>query len=54
MISRGISEKEIRKAIQSGTKHLQDEKIVTAYSYFAVVYRVIEKENYFIITVKPR
>lgn len=55
MISRGISPQEIREAIQSGTKHIQDgEKIVAAYRYFAVVYKVIEKDNYFIITVKPR
>lgn len=54
MISRGISEQEIRKAIQSGTKELQEEKIIAWYSYFAVVYKVIKKESYFIITVKPR
>ena len=54
MIARGINEKEIREAIQSGTKHLQEDRIVAAYRYFAVVYKVMEKENYFIITVKPR
>lgn len=55
MILRGISEPEIREAIQSGTKYIQDEeKIVAAYRYFAVVYKVVDKNQYFIITVKPR
>lgn len=55
MIARGISPKEIREAIQSGTKYIQDEeKIVTTYRYFAVVYKVLDKDQYFIITVKPR
>ncbi len=55
MILRGISEQEIREAIQSGTKMIQDEgKIVAEYRYFAAVYKVLEKDKYFIITVKPR
>ncbi len=55
MITRGISEQEVREAIQSGTKHMQDEeKIVSEYRYFAVVYRILEKDKYYIITVKPR
>lgn len=53
MIFRGISEKEIREAIQSGAKEIQNGKIVANYRYFAVVYRVMEKDKYFIITIKP-
>lgn len=54
MIARGISEQEIREAIQSGTKTIQDDKIIAEYRYFAVVYRVFERDTYFVITVKPR
>lgn len=55
MITRGISEQEVREAIQSGTKHLQnEEKIVSEYRYFAVVYKIIDKDKHYIITVKPR
>ena len=54
MITRGISEQEVREAIQSGTKMLQDGKIIAEYRYFSVVYRVLEKHVFFVITVKPR
>ncbi len=54
MIARGISEQEVREAIQSGAKMMQDNKIVAEYRYFAVVYSVFEQGTYFVITVKPR
>lgn len=53
MILRGISEKEIEKAIIKGSKRLQNGKIVSLYAYFEVVYKKIEDEMY-VITVKPR
>lgn len=54
MVLRGISEKEIEEAIKRGSKELQKpNKILFNYRYFCVVTKKI-KENYFVITVKPR
>ena len=53
MIERGISEKEVKKAIQEGSKTRQDGKIVSSYSYFQVVYKK-KKDIYYIITVMIR
>lgn len=53
MVERGISEKEVEEAIRKGRKRLQDDKIISAYSYFEVAYKKINNENY-VITVKPR
>lgn len=53
MIERGISEREVTNAIQKGSKRIQDKKIISAYTYFEVVYKVIKDEAY-VITVKQR
>lgn len=53
MVERGISEKEVAKAILKGSKRTQDGKIVAAYMYFEVVYKMIGDEAY-VITVMPR
>jgi hypothetical protein len=53
MIERGISHEEVKNAINKGAKRLQGRKIVSAYSYFEVVYRKFGKRIY-VITVKSR
>jgi len=54
MVERGISEKEVQKAISLGSKHMQfPDKIEIAYTYFSVVYKKADS-GLFIITVKPR
>lgn len=54
MVERGISEKEVMEGIQKGAKSFQpDNKIVSEYRYFAVVYKKIGNV-YFVITAKPR
>ena len=54
MVERGISVKEVERAITSGGKFLQKpDKIVAEYRYFRVVYRKAEDIHY-IITVEPR
>jgi len=53
MVERGISEKEVENAIIKGRKHIQDDKIISSYSYFEVVYKKIG-EIVYVITVKPR
>ena len=53
MVERGISEKEVSNAINKGSKRTQDGKIVTAYMYFEVVYKMIGDDAY-VITVMPR
>ncbi len=51
---RGISLNEIKKAIQCGAKHLQDQnKIVSDFMHVRVVYRNREKKH-FVITVMIR
>ena len=40
MVERGISENEVTKAIQKGKKRIQDNKIIVAYTYFEVVYKI--------------
>jgi hypothetical protein len=53
MIERGISEKEVKKAIMEGSKVRRDGRIVASYSYFDVVYMVRNKHCY-VITVMLR
>jgi len=53
MVSRGISVGEIKKAIMSGSKRIQNGKIVAAYRYFEVVYKKID-ETFVVVTVSPR
>jgi Domain of unknown function (DUF4258) len=53
MIERGVSHREVKNAINKGAKRLQGRKIVSAYSYFEVVYRKVEEKIY-VITIKPR
>jgi hypothetical protein len=53
MVERGISEKEVANAIQRGSKRTQDGKIVAAYMYFEVVYKMIGDEAH-VITAQPR
>ncbi|MEK6845478.1 MAG: DUF4258 domain-containing protein [Nanoarchaeota archaeon] len=51
---RGVSINEIKKAIQCGAKHLQDQnKVVSDFMHVRVVYRK-RKEKHFIITVMIR
>ena len=50
---RGISIDEIKKTIQMGAKHFQDNKIVSDFMHIRVVYKIIQKEH-FIITVMMR
>lgn len=53
MVERGISNEEVKNAITKGAKRLRDDKIVSSYSYFEVVYRKIG-DTVFVITVQPR
>ena len=54
MVLRGISTKDVEDAIKRGSKELQKpNKILSYYKYFCVVYKKI-KNDYYIITVKPR
>jgi hypothetical protein len=53
MVLRGISEKEVERALIKGSKSIRKRKIVSSYSYFEVVYRKVGDEIY-VITVKPR
>jgi len=53
MVERGISEKEISNAINRGSKRTQDGKIVAAYMYIEVVYKMMGEEAY-VITVFVR
>lgn len=53
MVERGISNEEVKNAITKGAKRLQDDKIISSYSYFEVVYRKIG-DTVFVITVQPR
>jgi len=50
---RGISVNEIKKTIQRGAKHLQDNKIVVDFMHVRVVYKK-KGEEHFIITVMLR
>lgn len=54
MIERSISVNEVEKGIKKGAKELQKpDKILHHFRYFTVVTKKI-KEEYFVITVKPR
>jgi hypothetical protein len=54
MIARGISLNQVEEAILRGSKELQKpNKILHNYRYFIVVSKKI-KDDYFVITVKPR
>ena len=54
MVERGISVREVEKAISSGSKYLQKpNKIIAEYGYFRVVYKKLG-EVYYIITVTLR
>ncbi len=54
MIERGISVGEVDEAIKKGSKELQKpDKILHHFKYFVVVTKKI-KNDYFVITVKPR
>lgn len=54
MVERGISVKEVKEAIASGSKQLQKpDKIKSDYKYFSIIYRKC-RNQIFIITVKPR
>lgn len=54
MILRGISENDVKEALKSGSKSIQNpNKILSGYKYFCVVYKKIG-EKFYIITVKPR
>ena len=54
MIERGISVKEVEKAILSGSKFFQQpDKIVAEYGYFRVVYKM-RADIPFVLTVEPR
>jgi len=53
MVERGVSKKEVETGVIKGRKYIQDDKIVSYYSYFEVVYKKIG-EIIYVITVKPR
>lgn len=53
MVERGISAAEVRAAVLKGSKRRLDDRILSSYRYFEVVYRR-EGEIVFVITVKPR
>ena len=53
MVERGISPREVKNAINKGAKRMQGRKIVSAYSYFEVVYKKAGEKIY-VITIKPR
>ncbi|MBI5061609.1 MAG: DUF4258 domain-containing protein [Candidatus Aenigmarchaeota archaeon] len=50
MISRGIEKKEIIEAILNGPKRVYEDKIITTYKNFEVIYKQLPC-NYFVITV---
>ena len=50
---RGVSINEIKKTIQQGAKHLQNNKIVSDFMHIRVVYKKIN-ETPFVITVMIR
>jgi len=47
---RGVNINEVKKTIQIGAKHFQDDKIVADFMHIRIVYKIIKNE-YFIITV---
>jgi len=54
IIARGISVNEVEEGIKKGAKEFQSpDKILFHYRYFTIVTKKM-KDNYFIITVKPR
>jgi len=53
MIERGITEREVRIALEKGSKRRQDGCIVASYSYFEVVFKKSD-DVYYVITVMVR
>jgi hypothetical protein len=53
MVLRGISSTEVEEAIRIGAKSRRDDRILSAYRYFSVVY-VLRGSRCYVITVKPR
>lgn len=53
MVERGISATEVRQAVLKGTKRRQDDRIISSFRYFEVVYRR-DDDLVFVITVQPR
>jgi len=53
MVERGITENEVRYALEKGSKRRQDGRIVASYSYVEVVFKIID-DVYYVITVMVR
>ncbi|MBI4393692.1 MAG: DUF4258 domain-containing protein [Euryarchaeota archaeon] len=53
MVERGISTSEVLECLRTGTKRVQGDKLVAAFTYFEVVYRKAGP-NIVVITVVPR
>lgn len=53
MVLRGISRVEVEEAIHRGTKSRQEDRIVSTYRYFSVIY-ILRGPKCFVITVVPR
>ncbi|MGP8072662.1 MAG: DUF4258 domain-containing protein [Thermoplasmata archaeon] len=53
MVLRGISRAEVEEAIRLGTKSRREDRLVSTYRYFSVVY-VLRGPKCFVITVVPR
>jgi hypothetical protein len=53
MVLPGISQVEVEDAIRLGTKTRQEDRIMSTYRYFSVVY-ILRGTKCFVITVVPR
>ena len=53
MVERGISAREVRDAINKGTKRVQVNKIMSVYKYLEVVFRKVG-DDWYVITVMLR
>jgi len=53
MVERGITKEQIKIAIQRGSKQRQTDGYLSLYSYFAVAWKRVNDDVYFIKTVKP-
>ena len=53
MVERGISAREVRNAINGGSKQTRGNKIVSTYKHLEVVFRKLD-DGYYVITVMLR
>lgn len=53
MVERGISQQEVKNAIEKGSKKRQDGNVVASYTYIQVVFKM-RKDVCYVITVMTR